>query len=48
MPLFAVDPKGRIHVFSEKARVQPEAGWRVVSLVLPEVKDAPPLPANVA
>ncbi|MBQ7626434.1 MAG: cation:proton antiporter, partial [Rhodocyclaceae bacterium] len=48
VPLFAVDPKGRIHVFSEKARVQPEAGWRVVSLVLPEVKDAPPLPANVA
>ncbi|MBR4876599.1 MAG: sodium:proton antiporter [Rhodocyclaceae bacterium] len=40
VPLFAVDPKGRIHVFREKARFQPEAGWRVVSLVLPEARGA--------
>lgn len=40
VPLFAVDPKGRIRVFSEKTSFQPESGWRVVSLVPPEAKDA--------
>ncbi|MBR4736187.1 MAG: sodium:proton antiporter [Rhodocyclaceae bacterium] len=40
LPLFAVDPKGRVHLFSEKARFQPEAGWRVISLVQPEARGA--------
>ncbi len=33
LPLFAIDPRERIHVFSVEEEVSPEAGWAVISLV---------------
>ncbi len=33
LPLFAIDPRERIHVFSFEEEVVPEAGWSVISLV---------------
>lgn len=40
VPLFAVDPKGRIRIFHDRAKFQPEQGWRVISLIPPEKKPA--------
>ncbi|MCZ4303679.1 sodium:proton antiporter [Zoogloeaceae bacterium G21618-S1] len=33
VPLFAIDPKGRVEVFATEAEVQPKAGWVVLALV---------------
>lgn len=33
VPLFAVDPKGRVEVFATETEVQPKAGWVVLALV---------------
>lgn len=33
VPLFAIDPKGRVEVFATEAEVQPKAGWQVLALV---------------
>ncbi len=33
MPLFAIDPKGRVEVFATEAEVQPKPGWVVLALV---------------
>ena len=36
VPLFAIDPKGKLYFFTAKGELMPEAGWTVVSLILPE------------
>lgn len=36
VPLFAIDPKQKLHFFTTKSKLIPEAGWTVVSLILPE------------
>ncbi|TVO69485.1 MAG: sodium:proton antiporter [Denitromonas halophila] len=33
VPLFAIDPKGRVEVFATEAEVQPKPGWMVLALV---------------
>lgn len=33
VPLFAIDPKGRVEVFASETEVQPKAGWVVLALV---------------
>jgi len=33
IPLFAIDPRERIRVFTAEKKVSPEAGWQVISLV---------------
>ena len=33
VPLFAIDPKGRVEVFATEAEVQPKPGWVVLALV---------------
>lgn len=33
VPLFAIDPKGRVEVFATETEVQPKAGWVVLALV---------------
>ena len=41
MPLFALDPKGRVHMFTAENSVKPEAEWKVIALVRPSgVPDA--------
>ena len=43
--LFAIDPKGRLRVFSASGReLRPEPGWTVLSMV----KEAPPTPPEAA
>jgi CPA1 family monovalent cation:H+ antiporter len=34
IPLLAIDPGGRLHVFTAETEVQPGAGWQVVGLTL--------------
>ncbi|MEM7541360.1 MAG: sodium:proton antiporter [Pseudomonadota bacterium] len=34
-PLFACDPKGRIHAFTNHKPVNPAPGWRILSLTVP-------------
>ena len=36
VPLFAIDPKGKLQFFTTDEDLQPEQGWTVVSLILPE------------
>ena len=36
IPLFAIDPKEKLFFFTTKGELVPEAGWTVVSLILPE------------
>lgn len=33
IPLFAVDPRGRLHIFVAEGRLRPEPGWTVIGLV---------------
>lgn len=35
IPLFALDPGGRVHVYGGVEAVEPAAGWTVASLILP-------------
>jgi len=35
-PLFAVDPKDRIHVFTSESQPEPRAGWSVIGLIKEE------------
>ena len=35
MPLFAVDPNGRLRVFTTESNFQPVEGWRMISLIRP-------------
>ncbi len=39
-PLFAVDPKGRLSVYTEAARPDPGEGWRIIALVPESVEEA--------
>lgn len=34
VPLFAIDPKGRFSIFTEKRRISPGAGWSVIYLFI--------------
>ncbi|MEE8320964.1 MAG: sodium:proton antiporter [Gammaproteobacteria bacterium] len=36
IPLFAIDPKQRLHVFVENGSLQPKSDWTVISLIQPE------------
>ncbi|MEE9342614.1 MAG: sodium:proton antiporter [Gammaproteobacteria bacterium] len=36
VPMFAVNPKGRLNIFTAEHEIKPAAGWRLLSLVLPE------------
>ncbi len=40
LPLFALDPRGRLSVYTEAAQPQPTKGWQVIVLVPPEDFDA--------
>jgi hypothetical protein len=35
-PLFALDPKGRLEVFTAEAPLEPGAGWSLLALVDPD------------
>ncbi|HAG62260.1 MAG: sodium:proton antiporter [Legionellales bacterium] len=35
IPLFAISPKGRLHIFTENTQPSPSTGWNVVSLIAP-------------
>ena len=41
VPLFALDPKGRLHVFAGDSPPEPEAGWTVINLHPPEAEETP-------
>jgi len=45
VPLFAIDPNGRLRVFTTTSNFQPEEGWRMISLIYPNPK-AEPKPEN--
>lgn len=32
-PLFAIDPKKRVHIITEKRRIHPESGWSIIYLL---------------
>jgi CPA1 family monovalent cation:H+ antiporter len=36
VPLFAIDPRERLHFFTVDEELSPEADWKVVNLILPE------------
>ncbi len=36
IPLFAIDPKGRLHVFTAEKEIKPAEGWTLLALVAPE------------
>jgi hypothetical protein len=36
IPLFAVEPSSRLHVQTAEGALEPEAGWKLISLVKPE------------
>ncbi len=38
--LFAVTPRGRLQIFVAGGKMQPEAGWRIISLSLPDESEA--------
>ena len=38
LPLFAIDPAGRLQIYTDKSSFSVEAGWRVISLVDPKAK----------
>jgi hypothetical protein len=38
LPLFAIDPAGRLQIYTDKSNFSVEAGWRVISLVDPKAK----------
>jgi CPA1 family monovalent cation:H+ antiporter len=40
IPLFAIDPKGQLQVFTADSRIKPGPAWTLLSLVTPEVKQA--------
>ncbi len=39
-PLFALDPKGRLEVFSAEYAVEPGPGWSIVALIDPDPEEA--------
>ncbi|MCB1875263.1 MAG: sodium:proton antiporter [Chromatiales bacterium] len=41
LPLFAIDPKGRLRFYTSQSTPQPEAGWTLVALVSPDPDAAP-------
>lgn len=45
VPLFAIDPKGRLHTFTGEVKPAPEARWTLLSLVEPEEEEEAAQPA---
>ncbi|MEE9493808.1 MAG: sodium:proton antiporter [Gammaproteobacteria bacterium] len=39
VPMFAINPKGKLLVFTSEEPISPQAGWRLLSLVIPEPVD---------
>ena len=39
VPLFALDPKKRLHIFTAEQKVTPGPDWKVLSLIEPEAED---------
>ena len=39
IPMFAISPKGRLHIFTAEKQVRPETGWTVLGLIAPEKAD---------
>lgn len=39
VPMFALDPKGHLHIFTAGKDIEPGEGWRVVALVQPAASD---------
>lgn len=33
IPMFAIDPKGKLHIFVSQGKMTPEPGWKVISMV---------------
>lgn len=46
--LFAIDPKGRVEVFTDESTVQPKAGWSVLALIDPDPGEVPKRAAKSA
>lgn len=40
-PLFAIDPKGRVEVFTDEMNFAPKAGWVVLALIDPDPAEIP-------
>jgi CPA1 family monovalent cation:H+ antiporter len=40
-PLFAIDPKGRVEVFTDEIHFAPKAGWVVLALIDPDPAEIP-------
>jgi CPA1 family monovalent cation:H+ antiporter len=40
IPLFAIDPKQKLHIFVENGSLQPQSGWIVISLIQPGKRSA--------
>ena len=36
IPLFAIDPKQRLHIFVANGKMRPETGWKVISMIQPQ------------
>jgi len=45
LPLFAVDPRGRLLPFTAEAAPKPAAGWTVIALIQPEEEQTPDAPS---
>ncbi len=40
-PLFAIDPKGRVEIFTDENNFVPKAGWVVLALIDPDPEEVP-------
>ena len=38
IPLFAIDERKFLHIFTEEIKPEPGVGWKIISLILPETK----------
>ena len=36
VPLFAIDPRARLRIFTAQDQIDPKPGWTVLALVLPD------------
>lgn len=48
LPLFALDPKGRLHVYAQDGDPEPEAGWTVIAMYPAEAAKAKAPPDKAA
>ncbi|RUO79758.1 sodium:proton exchanger [Idiomarina tyrosinivorans] len=40
LPMFALDPEGRCHLFTTEKELLPQSGWQVIGLVSPEQEES--------